>query len=39
MTHDANVKIPVAISDRIIKNKSGEFEPVKAYENYEITTN
>ena len=37
--HEANMKIPVAISDRIIKNKKGEFEPVKAYENYEITMN
>jgi len=39
VTHEANMKIPVAISDRIVKNKNGEFEPVKAYEDYEITIN
>lgn len=37
--HEANMKIPVAVSDRIVKNKNGEFEPVKAYQDYEITTN
>ena len=38
VTHEA-MKIPVAVSDRIIKNKNGEFEPVKAYEDYEVITN
>lgn len=37
--YDKNLKIPVALSDRITRNNNGEFEPVKAYENYEITTN
>ena len=39
VVHDQNMRIPVAISDRIIKNKDGEFEPVKAYEGFEISIN
>lgn len=37
--HNAGLKIPVAVYDRIIKNKDGEYEPVKAYEDYAITIN
>lgn len=39
VSHEANIKIPVAVSDRIVKNEQGGFEPVKAYESYEITMN
>lgn len=39
VSHEASIKIPVAVSDRIVKNGKGGFEPVKAYEGYEITMN
>jgi hypothetical protein len=39
VVQDTKIKIPVSVSDRIVKNKNGEFEPVKAYEDYKITIN
>jgi hypothetical protein len=38
-TQDPTLSLPVNLSDRIIRNNRGEFEPAKAYENYEITIN
>ena len=35
--HEASVKIPVRFEERIIKNESGKYVPVKAYENYILT--
>ena len=35
--HEASVKIPVRFEERIIKNDSGKYVPVKAYENYILT--
>lgn len=37
--HEANIKIPATIADRIKKNENGEFAPVKEYEKYAITIN
>lgn len=34
-----DIKIPVSISDRIVKNAKGEFEPVNAFKDYVITIN
>lgn len=36
---DSNIKIPVTISDRIIRNGNGEFEPAKAFQEYQIIIN
>lgn len=35
----ATTKVPVLISDRIVRNKEGEYEPVKKYELYRLTMN
>jgi hypothetical protein len=37
--HSAGMKIPAVITDRIVKNNEGGFEPVKAYEAYRLITN
>jgi len=39
IVQDTKITIPVSVSDRIVKNNNGQFEPVKAYRDYEITTN
>ncbi len=35
----ATVKVPVLITDRIMKNEEGEYVPVKKYESYRLTQN
>jgi len=37
--HDEKIQLPVMISDRIIKNNSGEYIPAKGFEAYRIDQN
>jgi hypothetical protein len=39
INHDSEVRTPVVMSDRIVKNGEGDFEPVKSYEAYRLITN
>lgn len=39
VVQDAKIKIPFSVSDRIVRNNNGDFKPVHAYQDYEITTN
>lgn len=39
ITHEGQMKLPATIADRISRNKNGGFEPVKGYENYQLTVN
>lgn len=37
--HSADKKLPVILSDRIMKDATGSYVPVEAYESYVLTTN
>lgn len=37
--HEAGITMPATIADRIVKNRQGEYTPVKAYESYAVTLN
>jgi len=39
IAHDANMKLPAVIADRITRNEEGGFSPLKQYEHYAVTIN
>lgn len=39
ISNASDIRLPVTISDRIVKNANGEFLPAKGFEHYSVTTN
>jgi hypothetical protein len=39
ISNTSDIKLPVIIGDRIIRNENGEFIPAKGFEHYSVTTN